>query len=522
MNMALVSISMFWIGADTDDVFFAGYSKIAEHAKLGTADTVEELCKSVQRWLDSASSGKWLLVVDNLDDVDLNSTRWMPCRRGNVLFTTRDGRIIGKHVPTSAAIKVDIMTLDESRHMFSTLTNTGSSQYFHSQEDVDTLLEYLDYFPLAISHAAAFVRETGYPIHEYLDLLRDDQTVHAQLITDGWEATTSENLPQAVKSTWDVTFHRLQQSSSLAVEILRFMSVIDNHYVPRWLVQNAFPTDSHPTSVLAEAIRWLLGFSLASQPAPDTYKVHNLVAFYTKENMSSEDVLSSTVLQWFELFAKLFPDDPSDPAKWPQYTELLPHGEALSKLCTLEAYSEYHHIVTHKISYFHGERGQFGVALDQLEDLLKSQARHLGQNDRLILETRYRMGRSLEGLGRWSDSLAAYQSLLDIQKNVLGHEHPDTLKTIYGIAVAVGDMGDHAEVLSQLRSLLDTQRRILGHEHPDTLLTLKNIEAIKARSKLEHGLEATSADHLKIRSGSKFSFSCWWRKIKSGGAEVGR
>jgi hypothetical protein len=48
----------------------------------------------VKAWLEHTSSREWVLVVDNLDDIDLKVNKYIPVGRGTILFTTRDKRLI--------------------------------------------------------------------------------------------------------------------------------------------------------------------------------------------------------------------------------------------------------------------------------------------------------------------------------------------------------------------------------------------------------------------------------------------
>lgn len=93
------SYSIFWIHATKQDVFDDGLTKIAE--ELGIPPSADTNVRNlVQKWLENPANGKWLLIVDNVDEkkvLDANKGKgkfkMLPCipktSHGHVLFTTR-------------------------------------------------------------------------------------------------------------------------------------------------------------------------------------------------------------------------------------------------------------------------------------------------------------------------------------------------------------------------------------------------------------------------------------------------
>jgi hypothetical protein len=63
------------------------------------------------------------MVIDNLDDLDLMIMRYIPVRRGTILFTTRDARIIGhpRYLPSQSGVGIGEMSDQEAFETFSRL-----------------------------------------------------------------------------------------------------------------------------------------------------------------------------------------------------------------------------------------------------------------------------------------------------------------------------------------------------------------------------------------------------------------
>jgi hypothetical protein len=111
----------------------------------------------VKLWLESLVSGNWIMVIDNLDDLDLMIVRYIPVRRGTILFTTRDARIIGdpRYLPTQAEVVIGEMNDQEAVETFSRLLGTASDGAAVDQKTSKLLLDQFENFPLAIAQAAA-------------------------------------------------------------------------------------------------------------------------------------------------------------------------------------------------------------------------------------------------------------------------------------------------------------------------------------------------------------------------------
>lgn len=62
----------FWVHAGTQARFVQGYRRIAEATKLdGWDDPKADVLRLVRSWLCDESNGRWVMVVDNVDDADV-------------------------------------------------------------------------------------------------------------------------------------------------------------------------------------------------------------------------------------------------------------------------------------------------------------------------------------------------------------------------------------------------------------------------------------------------------------------
>jgi len=184
---------IFWVNSNSDQTFEASYLEIAQEAGLRSDDDNDTRLQRVKLWLESSASGNWVMVIDNLDDLDMTIImRCIPVRRGTILFTTRDARIIGhpRYLPSQAGVEIGEMSDQEAFETFSRLL--GVAEAAADRETSKLLLNHFEGLPLAIAQAAAFIRETRMSLGKYLELFQDCEQNQRELL--------GRALPNAIES----------------------------------------------------------------------------------------------------------------------------------------------------------------------------------------------------------------------------------------------------------------------------------------------------------------------------------
>ena len=106
----------FWLSAETDTSIHLGLFEMARKMNLYNETDVdtEKIRQSVVNELNREDD--WLMVLDNVDDVDLVKSI-LPERRGNrhVLITTRDRQM--RNEIFAEEIHLDVMKNIEARHL---------------------------------------------------------------------------------------------------------------------------------------------------------------------------------------------------------------------------------------------------------------------------------------------------------------------------------------------------------------------------------------------------------------------
>ncbi|KAL6355476.1 hypothetical protein LRP88_11068 [Fusarium phalaenopsidis] len=165
--------------------------------------------ESFGQYLSSPGVGKWLLIVDNADDMDLlfppgavtqHVDTWLPRNdRGRILFTTRSSKLAFRVISDPQyVVKLSEMSFSEAKdYLKKSLYHQDSLQ---DDKTVAELLDNLDYLPLAIKQATAYINENDLTIAEYLDVLQNTEDDMIELLRsefrDGTRTSGNENLDQ--------------------------------------------------------------------------------------------------------------------------------------------------------------------------------------------------------------------------------------------------------------------------------------------------------------------------------------
>jgi hypothetical protein len=150
----------------------------------------------VYNWLCDERNGRWLIILDNADDDRVFSTSadsdsiahgseapreaaplesFLPqSSNGWILVTSRDLVAAVSLVGTRRnVIQVEPMLEEDALMLLKTRVSVGKA----FENDAKTLVQTLEYIPLAITHAAAYlvVRAQTITVSTYLELFRESE-----------------------------------------------------------------------------------------------------------------------------------------------------------------------------------------------------------------------------------------------------------------------------------------------------------------------------------------------------------
>jgi tetratricopeptide (TPR) repeat protein len=199
----------------------------------------------VGSWLSDPENGQWILILDNLDDSDLLDARQaedsQPLREylprsttGSIFITTRNRQAALKLVEFKDVINVSPMSGNDAEGLLRKKLGVE-----HDEDDIADLAAELEFMPLAIAQAAAYINQKSplCSVRQYLDeFQQSDREKMNLLMYDGGQLRRDWDAKNSVFLTWQISFEYIQRNHPSAADLLALMSFFDRQGIPKWLL----------------------------------------------------------------------------------------------------------------------------------------------------------------------------------------------------------------------------------------------------------------------------------------------
>ncbi len=484
---------IFWAIAETGDTLNAAYSRFAELLDLPGKNQAEQrlIIEAVKGWL--ATHDGWLLILDNADDLALVPDYLPSSIPGHLLLTTR------AHAMGRLAQRVEIKRLDQeegSRFLLRRCALLGKDDPLEQADPNDLALtkeivHELAGLPLALDQAGAYIEETSCGLQAYLDLYR---VHHADLLRA--RGGLLNDHPEAVATTWQLSFERVEQANPAAADLLRLCAFLAPDDIPeRILTEGA----SQLTPALQElasnplklngAIAELQKYSLIGRiSTKKTLDVHRLVQVALRDAMTPDGARA-----WAErtvrVLAQVFPG-PEEVEAWETCRQLLAHaqtGAGLIEQWQMKLIEGAH--LLHNVGWYLFERAEYQEAQRYYE-------KAVAMKREVFVEESLDTAASLNNLalvydtqGKYDEALALYEQALAIKRKALGEQHISTATSLNNLAIVYSAQGKYDEALAMHQQELAITRRAFGEQHPNTAKSLGNLANVyRAQGKYDEAL----------------------------------
>lgn len=514
------NIWVFWIHAAKRARVEEGFRTIADVIKLtGRNQPKADIPLLVQNWLSNERNGKWVMVLDSADDqevfYDQRDERERPLatylpqsQNGSIVITTRNkhlaSRLTGGYkdvIEVGPMIEADALTL--LRKKLGLLSNTDLS--------VD-LIKALDYIPLAIIQAAAYI-QANYPrssVANYLAEFRKSDRQRASLLKHhAGDLQRDGAASNAVLTTWHISFDQIRSQRSSAADLLSFMSFFDPQSIPDWAIK-PFTRTTYATrggdildvrdsdrgswsdsdadsdansdvgsdidSCFEDDISMLRGYCLiATNEDGREFKMHRLVQLSTRKWLDAFGQQGTFKEKFIKQMASLFPT--WDYKNWATCQALFTHIQLAINYRPTENTVEEWASLCHRGGSYAWQQGKYDIAERMLEKAKKTYSKRLGKDDVASLQTTSTFARVILDKGQWEEAEKLFRQVMETCKTKLGADHPDTLTSMENLAHAWKRQGRHEDALALIIQCARARERVLGSEHPDTVSSVEGIRA---------------------------------------------
>ena len=486
---ALEYTAIFWITAESDETIMGSFLALAEMLQLPERREADQqrIVVAVQQWLSSHK--EWLLIWDNLEDLELLLRFLPPARQGTMLITTwrqalgtlAQGIKLSPMEPEEGMIfllkRAKLLSPEATREQVQQLAARLPTEYAAARE----LVTLMGGLPLAFDQAGAYIEETGCGLSDYLERFEKQRTYFLDR-----RGAFGGNHPQSVTATFRLLWQRIEQEQSVAADLLRIAAFLHAEAIPEEIFLGdassstamGSPIATDPTQ-LDLAIATLRSLSLVQRQAElHTLSIHRLVQAVLREEMHEQERE-----QWqqrtLRILHALFPEFGTRDS-WKQCERLLPHVLTIAAAIPDHIDAQNMADLLRKAADYLRRRAQY----EQAEELYL-RALHIWEE---VVGPEYlHLAFPLDGLaalyreqGKYEQAEAFYQQALHIREQRLGPEHLDLTRPLNGLALLYYEQGKYKQAEPLYQRALRIRERELGPQHSEVASLLSNLANLYA------------------------------------------
>ena len=472
---------ILWVAAESREILMDSYLTLARLLRLREQEEREQqkVVEAVKRWFREHKD--WLLILDNVEDLELVREFVPAPRQGAVVFTTRraeTGQI-------AKAIVLDVMPEEEGTLFL--LRRTGhlaleaalETASPHHREAARAIVHIVGGLPLALDQAGAYVAETRCSLSHYLDLFKREQK--ALLHRRG---TVPGDHPQSVATTFSLAIEQIQRKNEAAIELLTLCTCLAPDAIPLELIaQGAIHLGATLEPVAADvlqldqALEILQAYSLVKRDGENrTLSMHRLVQAVLKDKLEEGEKLlwaKRAILAVNAAFPR------AETGTWLQCERLLPHSLLVAQ------YIETEQIINEEAGHLLYETASYLTDRAHYPEAEKLYQRALSIQEQLLGPEHPNVATSLNGLanlyyeqGKYAEAESLYQRTLLIREQQLGPDHLDVAMSLNGLANLYVYQGKYSEAKLFYQRALRIREQQLGLNHPTMIHLLNGLASL--------------------------------------------
>jgi tetratricopeptide (TPR) repeat protein len=443
---------VWWIAAEQRVSVAGDMSLLAR--RLGIAERTDQ-DETLAALLDELRRlPRWLLVFDNAEQpADLQP--YLPgAGDGHVLITSRD--------PAWGARAVVLRpeTLPTAEGIAFLRKRTGCDERSAAE-----VVEEVGGLPLALEQAGAYVEAAQITMPEYLALLR-------ARLDDSLELGEPHDYGQTVATTWTISLQRVREESEAAIALLRLCAFLAPDDIPRAIIaKHAEALPAMLRQAVGDPVHYprlvaLVGRYSLVTATPEALTMHRLIQSVVRTELDDDGTR-----QWAAAAVRLLdgavPHDPENPALWPVWARLLPHGLVAAEWAErsgAEA-ATCGRLLTRTGRYL-CDRGEYEQAANIIERALALRERALGREHPDLVETLNILGLVVYRLGDLSRAQQATERAVAISRAVQGSDGTGLADSLTLLARILTEVVEFERAQTTAEEALAISEVTYGPAHP--------------------------------------------------------
>ncbi|MCJ1360715.1 MAG: hypothetical protein MMC33_010724 [Icmadophila ericetorum] len=524
---------VFWVHASNAGRYEQSFREIASCVKIsGRQSPMADIFQLVHDWLRNDRNGKWVLILDNVDDasflvearnigqdgqpnsIDSGNMRpllsYLPqCPNGSILITTRSKDAALKLVEPRDIIPIEPMSPADALTLFENKVGRHNNG-----DDAVELAAALEFMPLAIVQAAVYIsqRIPRYSVREYLqDFRKSDRKRTSLLNYEGGQLRRDPEAKSSIIITWQISFDYIREIRPSAADLLSLMSFFDRQGIPENLLRSPgeekdLPRD-HKESIdnnsLIENVKYsdsdedersepsmsngfeddvlaLRNYSFITCNADGTtFEMHGLVQLATRIWLKHHKQQERWKQQFIKNLCAGLPTGEYE--NWVICQALFPHVQSAvtqqpKEQDSLRDWAS----ILYKSAWYAWRMGRGVEAENMSVQAMKVRKRILGPEDNDTLNSMAMVGLAYELRGQWNAAEELDVQVMETRKKKLGADHPSTLTSMNNLAFTLKETGRETEAVKLMEECIRSRRLVLGLNHPNTVSSRTALVAWKA------------------------------------------
>lgn len=485
--------AIFWLPAVDMESLQQAYQAVADKLGISLEDRKEDPKSLVKDHLSKPSSGRWLLIFDNVDEIDMwteskGSTPgglkdYLPISdQGAILFTTRSNKV-AQYLAATDIIKIPEM--DEHRASNVLRNSLIDKRVLCDAESTRKLLSRLTFLPLAIVQAASFINENGTTLAGYVELLDGQEQSAIDLLSEDFEDKGRyKSIRNPVATTWLTSFEQIKRQNPLATEYLCFMACIQERDILISLLPPA------PDVEQQKAIGLLSSYSFVRVRHDESrLDMHRLVHLATRNWLQSINSLRKWQLDVLCALDVRFPS--IDVVNRTQWRASVPHALQVLTLTAGENPVPNRVGVLLKVATCQMHDGRRKQAEELFVEMVKVSETLFGPENQWTIVGLSGLANSYSGQGKSEKAIELCKRILEMQERLRGSESIEVTRGIFQLMSAYRNVGQFEKAVELCREVV---QRLLKSVGPNSGETLNAIYVLT----LDHFMHGRLSDALEL------------------------
>ncbi|KAF8533841.1 hypothetical protein BDD12DRAFT_897587 [Trichophaea hybrida] len=424
----------------------------------------------VKKWLAIQENHNWLVIIDNSDRFDENTsqpeipeTDFLPSTGGSVIVTTR---LTQRALMTT----IELKEMDEKTSLKLFLGSAGLVEEELEPNvivEAKKLVEKLGGLPIALDQAGAYIKARQYDIAEYHELLER----HFKNVAGTRIGLSVQVYKQnAFYSTWEISYMDLKERCPIALEVLLLCAFLNNENIPEELLYRGLKSD-YDEMVINEAIAMGVTYSLFKRTKSNDSRftgrnltMHPLQQKSAQSQLSPEDqqLYTKKVMATISSAISIHARKQND-SDWMFTQQMGPHLIACRE--NLDTYLKN---VTLEVQYAMPAHS-LGVAFDDLslyrlaefpyrkalEGLEHARGEQSSDQKANLIKVMRSLGQNLSYQSRHNDALQVLEPVLGLCWQPDGKKSQTYLATLYSIGLVYRYKGEYDKALEAYKVVYD-------------------------------------------------------------------